>query len=878
MRSALCLSLLALCSALDLTTHVPISISIPKPKGRKDADAGQIPRHLLKGPPGGGRQLSEVPSVDDNYAQPHPRGLAVDGEESPLDSATVMMCVLDWATYRSDPTATPMFRDLLARSGCDKGAAGKGARSAGSSAIGSVITVPFTELEAEYNKRGCRAAAAAAAPSSPVNGCVPSGMVFHESRCGSTLVANMLAVLPDSVVYSESSPPWEVLHATHLSEDEKVRALRVLVAGMGRPIAAAAAATGSAPAGSELAWVPLHLYFKFQSALSLHIGTVRAAFPTTPWSFIHRDGTEVLASLFRGATLPPPSDASISQHVSGDDQSVRRAPCMRNRDSGAHPLLLAITNTSTTNDAYHLPPEEYCAASVALLAGTAVQQARIARRAGLAAVGLLTTPQSIAGPSDASAAVTIDVGSGRDVARLAAAGAATSGTGAGTGATASSPSPSSPIVAVGGLLLDAATGSGVIGGVGQAVFIEYTSLPEAVAGLVQGHYGLGRLSDDSINRMLEVGGKYSKARGNTGNAVSSSSSSSSGSSGDGSSSSSSAGTSIIGRLRATLERVASSGGSKRGGNGGRGGYGPSMDGEGKYVDDSGDKQSRAWPALKAAARKYLTSLRGEMLRFNTPVEPSGAGATATGTSSSGPAGSSTDGSASQDDADTANNNVGGAVVDAAVGSVDEDALLEAMIAASTAATSSTSSSASPQGQQQQQQQDGGLDAAAARPMPGPLAALAAGLIGTDVGRLAAASSAASSAAGSTGGSPSAGTSTTSASTSPLLHQQEAGYDQERHQLPLGGGYPMLFPLSTILGEWSSDIVSVPPTYGRYSSLKVFNWGDERERAEANRYRWVAAAGVVFVAVRTCHHHQPRHRHHPALTLVPAAAVVVSCCV
>jgi hypothetical protein len=35
---------------------------------------------------------------------------------------------------------------------------------------------------------------------------MPDGFVFHMSRCGSTLVAQMLAVVPDHVVVSEAEP------------------------------------------------------------------------------------------------------------------------------------------------------------------------------------------------------------------------------------------------------------------------------------------------------------------------------------------------------------------------------------------------------------------------------------------------------------------------------------------------------------------------------------------------------------------------------------------------------------------------------------------------------------------------------------------------
>jgi hypothetical protein len=53
----------------------------------------------------------------------------------------------------------------------------------------------------------------------------------------------------------------------------------VLVAAMGRPIAAGDAA---------------HLFLKLQSALTLELPTWRAAFPAAPWAFVYRDGVEVL--------------------------------------------------------------------------------------------------------------------------------------------------------------------------------------------------------------------------------------------------------------------------------------------------------------------------------------------------------------------------------------------------------------------------------------------------------------------------------------------------------------------------------------------------------------------------------------------------------
>lgn len=38
----------------------------------------------------------------------------------------------------------------------------------------------------------------------------PRGFVYHETRCGSTLVANMLAAPSSNRVFSESKPPVQV--------------------------------------------------------------------------------------------------------------------------------------------------------------------------------------------------------------------------------------------------------------------------------------------------------------------------------------------------------------------------------------------------------------------------------------------------------------------------------------------------------------------------------------------------------------------------------------------------------------------------------------------------------------------------------------------
>jgi hypothetical protein len=76
----------------------------------------------------------------------------------------------------------------------------------------------------------------------------PNGFIFHESRVGSTLVANTLASDPWSMVYSESSPPANaLLHCTSCTREQSIEIFRDVVTLMGRS--------------------PFHkrLFFKFQS-------------------------------------------------------------------------------------------------------------------------------------------------------------------------------------------------------------------------------------------------------------------------------------------------------------------------------------------------------------------------------------------------------------------------------------------------------------------------------------------------------------------------------------------------------------------------------------------------------------------------------------
>ena len=104
----------------------------------------------------------------------------------------VTLCKIDFSKHHRAPFKFPMFRDLVAASSC------RGS---------NVITLTLGEL-------------ASLLPHT----LDPAGFVFHESRVGSTLVANLLASDPSNLVYSEAAPPANIVMQCPASASDKVHA------------------------------------------------------------------------------------------------------------------------------------------------------------------------------------------------------------------------------------------------------------------------------------------------------------------------------------------------------------------------------------------------------------------------------------------------------------------------------------------------------------------------------------------------------------------------------------------------------------------------------------------------------------------------------
>ena len=128
-------------------------------------------------------------------------------------------------------------------------------------------------------------------------GLAPTAFIFHSSRCGSTLLAQMAAALPGTVVISEASPVDHVLRA-RVPEETRITWLRALLSALGQQ-----------RRGDER-----HLFVKFDSWHILNLPLMQEAFPHVPCVFMYRDPDAVLASQRRMPgiqTLPGMLDPSV---------------------------------------------------------------------------------------------------------------------------------------------------------------------------------------------------------------------------------------------------------------------------------------------------------------------------------------------------------------------------------------------------------------------------------------------------------------------------------------------------------------------------------------------------------------------------------------
>ena len=118
-----------------------------------------------------------------------------------------------------------------------------------------------------------------------------AGLICHMSRCGSTVVSQMLAALARNVVLSEPAPLDQIIRVpARLGVHSPVELppyLHGMVAALGRK---------RHPQERDL-------FIKLDAWHILLLPLFRRAFPDVPWLFVYRDPVEVLASLARSRPL-----------------------------------------------------------------------------------------------------------------------------------------------------------------------------------------------------------------------------------------------------------------------------------------------------------------------------------------------------------------------------------------------------------------------------------------------------------------------------------------------------------------------------------------------------------------------------------------------
>lgn len=166
----------------------------------------------------------------------------------------------------------------------------------------------------------------------------PRGFIFHLSRCGSTLAAQLLAALPQNLVLSEAPPIDQLLNAQRydstLTRERRLAQIRGLVHALGRP-----------RHRDER-----HLFIKFDSWHMLELPLILEAFPDVPWIFLYREPVEIM----------------VSQHRQRGTQMI---PGIVN------PWLFGFDPAAVTP----MSPDEYCARVLARISVAAAMHARLGR-------------------------------------------------------------------------------------------------------------------------------------------------------------------------------------------------------------------------------------------------------------------------------------------------------------------------------------------------------------------------------------------------------------------------------------------------------------------------------------------------------------------
>lgn len=277
-------------------------------------------------------------------------------EEGRYKNVKATLCRIDWSLQAENPSTVPMFRDLQAQS---------------KDCSDTKVVVDFYDLvraAKRFDGYGDHDRSIQEHHQHP-SVVPPKGVVFHETRCGSTLFANLLAGFAprgNSRVYSESPPPLAALRACEGTTDcdpELQKALirdTFYVMGRRRPVAEEDDGNDDEDNKGEKPKeeTERHMFFKIQSIGVMNIDKFTMAFPEVPWVFVYRDAVEILQSHLKQGSRASPKVCARSHKAPPDRQPATTLAVIR--DSGKRLGDLGAV--------------EYCAAHLAGLSLSAVRE------------------------------------------------------------------------------------------------------------------------------------------------------------------------------------------------------------------------------------------------------------------------------------------------------------------------------------------------------------------------------------------------------------------------------------------------------------------------------------------------------------------------
>jgi hypothetical protein len=273
-----------------------------------------------------------------------------------------VFCRIHWSRQMENPAAVPMFRDILGKCSKDK-----------KKVVLDLAKV--VEKTRNYDIEQIKNGTAVVVPTPPTLA------VFHETRCGSTLVSNVLAASWEGKdsnensnvrVYSESPAHSKALRACDQTRNPDVKCDAGVLVSLVRDVFYLTGRMPFATSDDGNANIRTQVYYKMQASGVRYVEEFAMAFPNTPWAYVYRDSIEVIMSHFKEYM----ADQQDSKRLEKKRQATEKmmTVCLRSAtEAQEHPLMTGLLQQyNRTKES--LSREEYCAAHLATLNEAAIQQ------------------------------------------------------------------------------------------------------------------------------------------------------------------------------------------------------------------------------------------------------------------------------------------------------------------------------------------------------------------------------------------------------------------------------------------------------------------------------------------------------------------------